>query len=127
MEPAINSDLTHSVVPPRDLTLSLLRDIGWFPDADVDGFPDDVDACDASDKRGTVFIGNLDTGIVNLMFSNGCTMNDEILGAADEADNHGGFVSAISHLGNAWLDAAVITDAQRTILQTTAAKSSIGK
>jgi hypothetical protein len=29
MEPAINTDLTHEVEPPRDLTLPLLRDIGW--------------------------------------------------------------------------------------------------
>lgn len=29
MEPFINSDLTHSVTPPKDLTFSLLRDIGW--------------------------------------------------------------------------------------------------
>ena len=31
MEPAINVDLTHSVKPPQDLTLPLLRDIGWAP------------------------------------------------------------------------------------------------
>jgi hypothetical protein len=29
MEPAINGDLTHDVAPPRDLTLPLLKDIGW--------------------------------------------------------------------------------------------------
>jgi len=29
MEPAINSDLSHVVAVPRDLTLSQLRDIGW--------------------------------------------------------------------------------------------------
>jgi hypothetical protein len=29
MEPAINTDLTHAVTPPRDLTFPLLRDIGW--------------------------------------------------------------------------------------------------
>jgi hypothetical protein len=29
MEPAINTDLSHSVRPPRDLTLPLLQDIGW--------------------------------------------------------------------------------------------------
>jgi predicted lysophospholipase L1 biosynthesis ABC-type transport system permease subunit len=29
MEPAINGDLTHSVVPPNDLTFKLLRDLGW--------------------------------------------------------------------------------------------------
>jgi hypothetical protein len=31
MEPAINGDLTHSVVAPQDLTFALLRDIGWNP------------------------------------------------------------------------------------------------
>jgi len=29
MEPNINSDLTHSVIPPEDLTFPLLQDIGW--------------------------------------------------------------------------------------------------
>ena len=29
MEPAINGDLTHSVQPPEDLTLPLLKDLGW--------------------------------------------------------------------------------------------------
>jgi hypothetical protein len=29
MEPSINSDLRHEVLPPRDLTFPLLRDIGW--------------------------------------------------------------------------------------------------
>jgi len=29
MEPSINSDLTHSVEPPEDLTLPFFRDIGW--------------------------------------------------------------------------------------------------
>jgi hypothetical protein len=29
MEPSINGDLTHELEPPRDLTLPLLKDIGW--------------------------------------------------------------------------------------------------
>jgi len=29
MEPNNSNDLTHSVMPPQDLTLSLLRDLGW--------------------------------------------------------------------------------------------------
>lgn len=29
MEPSINGDLTHEVEAPRDLTLPLLKDIGW--------------------------------------------------------------------------------------------------
>ena len=27
--PAISGDLAHDLAPPRDLTLPLLRDIGW--------------------------------------------------------------------------------------------------
>lgn len=45
MEPAINPDLTHSLTPPEDLTLPLMRDIGWFADADVDGIADGDDNC----------------------------------------------------------------------------------
>jgi hypothetical protein len=45
MEPFISADLTHNVKAPDDLTLELLRDVGWFPDADVDGVPDGVDNC----------------------------------------------------------------------------------
>ncbi|MGZ8440063.1 MAG: PA domain-containing protein, partial [Candidatus Deferrimicrobiaceae bacterium] len=29
MEPFLNADLTHEVIPPEDLTLPLLKDIGW--------------------------------------------------------------------------------------------------
>ncbi len=29
MEPSSNSDLRYAVMPPRDLTLPLLRDLGW--------------------------------------------------------------------------------------------------
>ena len=45
MEPNISADLTHSVKPPEDLTLPLMRDVGWYPDADVDGPADGVDNC----------------------------------------------------------------------------------
>jgi PA domain len=45
MEPAINPDLTHSVKAPQDLTLEQLRDVGWFPDANLDGIPDNFQVC----------------------------------------------------------------------------------
>lgn len=45
MEPNINGDLTHNLVPPDDLTLSVLRQIGWFADADVDGLENAADNC----------------------------------------------------------------------------------
>ena len=44
MEPAINNDLTHNLTG-TDLTLALMRDIGWFPDADIEGIADADDNC----------------------------------------------------------------------------------
>src|SRR5215213_868908 len=57
MEPAISSDLTHSVKAPEDLTLELLRDVGWFADADNDGVATAADCDDSSDLSATVVIG----------------------------------------------------------------------
>jgi hypothetical protein len=48
MEPILNADLTHQV-DGVDLTLSVMRDIGWFPDADVDGVANAADADDDND------------------------------------------------------------------------------
>ena len=45
MEPNISADLTHSLNPPEDLTMPLMRDVGWFADADVDGVEDSADNC----------------------------------------------------------------------------------
>jgi hypothetical protein len=114
------------VKPPQDLTLSLLRDIGWYPDADGDGLADDLDACDASDQRDTIFIGTVNTGIPNQMFGNGCTMADEILEAGEDAGNHGEFVSSVTHLGNSW-KGSLITNQEFSVLVRTAAQSSIGE
>src|SRR5262249_56154091 len=88
MEPAINGDLTHSVKPPQDLTLPLLRDVGWFPDADLDLVNDEADACLGSDLRGTVFVGGQNTGVPNLFFPNGCTITDLVAAHATSATNH---------------------------------------
>ena len=51
MEPDIAVDLSHGVEPPNDLTLSLLKDLGWF--SDFDGVPDGIDQCPGSDRRAT--------------------------------------------------------------------------
>ena len=127
MEPAINADLTHSVAPPDDLTLPQMRDVGWFADADNDGFADDADECDASNLGPTLIVSGVDTGIANVLFSNGCTMNDQVAAAAAAAGNHGAYVSAVAHLANAWKRAGLITGVQHGLIQRTAARSSTGK
>jgi hypothetical protein len=123
MEPAINGDLTHSVMPPQDLTLPLFRDIGWFPDADLDGVPDNLDCEPNSNFAPTVVIGVCDSGVPNTFFANGCTISDLIAKCADGARNHGAFVSCVAHLGNDLLNAGVITDAQKDAIQSCAGKT----
>lgn len=126
MEPAINGDLTHSLIPPQDLTLPLMRDIGWFADADVDGVEDDADDCDDSIFSATVVIDGCDTGVANTHLASGCTLSDKVAECAADAKNHGAFVSCVSALANAWSKDGTIAAGDKSALQTCAAQSSIG-
>src|SRR6185503_19823499 len=78
MEPAINPDLTHKLKAPDDLTLELLRDVGWFADLDLDGVADGIDCQKQSNFAPTIVIGGSNTGVANMLFSNGCTTSDLI-------------------------------------------------
>lgn len=127
MEPAVNADLTHSLQPPQDLTLAMMRDIGWFSDADNDGYATDQDRCDTSDLSATVVINGEDTQVGNVLFASGCTMADEIAAAAASAANHGAFVSAVADLANAWHDGELISGAQKGAIQSAAGHSLPGK
>lgn len=122
MEPFINADLTHTV---SDLTLPVLRDVGWYPDKDLDLVSDEVDACLGSDLRPTVFVGGEDTGVSNTFFTNGCTITDLIAAQAAGAKNHGAFVSGAAHLLNDLSDAGFITAVQKGVLQSAVARASI--
>jgi PA domain len=48
MEPALNPGLAHQV-EGTDLSLALMRDVGWVADADTDGLPDTTDTDDDND------------------------------------------------------------------------------
>jgi hypothetical protein len=124
MEPAINPDLTHFVKAPYDLTFELFTDIGWkFPDADGDGVVDDEDCNPNSNRSRTIVIGGNDSGVPNQLFANGCTMSDMIAPLQTAAKNHGGFVSALTALTNAWRDADLLTGAEKGAVQSAAARS----
>jgi hypothetical protein len=125
MEPAINPDLTHSVKAPEDMTLELLRDVGWFADADIDGKADEADCDSTSDTSATVVIDGGDTGVPNTMFGSGCTIADLIQGIGASARNHGQFVSGVAHLANELKKAGIITGNQKGSLQKGAAKANI--
>jgi PA domain-containing protein len=121
MEPNINPDLTHKVKAPDDLTLELLRDVGWFPDADLDGIADASDCRVQSDFSPTIVIGGEDTHVANRLFSNGCTTSDLIANIQDDAKNHGDFVSGVAQLTKALNGAGLISGAEKGAIQSAAA------
>jgi hypothetical protein len=123
MEPAISADLTHNLESPNDLTRELLRDIGWFDDDDGDLIDDAADCDTSSDLRLTIVVGSIDTGVPNFLFTTGCTGTDLIEAIAASAGNHGGFVSGVAHLTNAWKQAGIITGQQKGAIQSAAAQS----
>jgi hypothetical protein len=125
MEPAINGDLTHSVKEPEDLTLAQMRDVGWFPDADVDGVADDEDCEPQSDFLATVVIGGCDSGVPNTFFLDGCTISDLVAHVAADAPNHGQFVSGVSFVTNDLKKRGIITGAQKGAVQSCAARAAI--
>ncbi len=123
MEPSINADLTHAVTAPADLTRSLLRDVGWYPDADLDLVADDAgDRCLASNLSSTVVIGGVDTGVSNTFFANGCTIADLLNVCKVDARNHGTYVSCGAAVTNALQTGGFITPGQKGTLQSAVAR-----
>lgn len=127
MEPAINGDLTHDVSSANgnDLTLELLRDVGWFPDNDLDGVATANDCDDSSDFRPTVNVGSCNSGVANPLFTDGCTLSDKIQAIAASSSNHGQFVSGVTHLLNTLRKAGIISNAERTAIQNCVAGDNI--
>ena len=84
-----------------------MTDIGWFSDAD--GVPDGRDACLGSPRSATVKIGSCVSTAPNTVFANGCRVADLANDCADQAKNHGSYISCIEHLEHALLSAGVLT------------------
>jgi hypothetical protein len=125
MEPAINGDLTHNVKAPDDLTLELFRDVGWFPDADLDGVDSGVDCEPNSDLRPTVNIESCDSGVPNTLFENGCTISDLITHIAANSSNHGKFVGGVAKLTAFLVNQGTITNAQKDAIVACAGSSNL--
>lgn len=114
MEPAINSDLTHEVDLPEDLTLPLLLDIGWTTGGGVDD-------CPASNTDPTVSVAGCETEAPNILFSNGCTLADLIALCADAAATHGDYVSCVASVANEVNQGGGISGADKGRIQSCAA------
>jgi hypothetical protein len=79
-----------------------------YADTDGDQVEDSSDAVVRSDLRPTLFIGNVDTGLINHVFPDGRSMNDIIKAVASSAKNHGQFVSTVNALGKEWIGAGIL-------------------
>lgn len=92
-------------------------------DSDGDGIPNDEDACPDSNLDPTIVIGSCDSGVENLLFASGCTMADLIAECAENASNHGQFVSCVAHLTNTWKHEGLISGRDKGQIQRCAAKA----
>ena len=95
-------------------------------DSDSDGTPDCNDNCPDSNLEETIIIDGCDSGVENQLFDDGCTMSDLIAECnADNAENHGKFVSCVSHLTNDWKKDGLINGKEKGAIQSCAAQSDL--
>lgn len=98
-----------------------------WADSDGDGVGDNGDPFPTSDQRPTIVVGTTDTGVANQSLGDGSTMGDRVGACANDAKNHGQYVSCVAHLATAWRDAGLITGRDHGAIVSAAGKSSIGK
>lgn len=110
MEPAINPDLTHEVIPPFDMTLPQMRDIGWFIDGNLDGVEDP-----------TFTFGRCTTSEPDAMLPNGANFADQARvwyrDCAATSRDRKEFVSCVNVVGNTNRRNGLITVAQNKAVQ----------
>ena len=96
-----------------------------FVDTDEDGIPDEEDGCPESDLNETIVIDGCDSGVENTLFGDGCTMSDLIDELPGNAENHGQFVSSVSHLTTDWKKEGLISGKEKGAIMKCAAKATI--
>lgn len=91
-------------------------------------FPTDV-AIDSvrltTPQSNTVVIDGCNSGVSNPVFPSGCTISDLIAECAEDASNHGKFVSCVSHLTSDLKKVGIITGRQKAAIQSCAAQANI--
>ncbi len=94
-------------------------------DSDGDGVADEDDCQPESDLSATVALDGCDSGVTNLLFDDGCTILDLIWLIAEDAHNHGRFVSGVAHLLNDLKRNGVLTGLEKGAIQSCAAQGDI--
>jgi hypothetical protein len=84
-----------------------------------------MDECPDSDLSATVVIDGCNSGVSNTLFPTGCTISDRIAACAEDARNHGQFVSCVAQLTTNLRNAGTITAQQKDAIQSCAGKADI--
>jgi hypothetical protein len=92
-------------------------------DSDSDGICDEDDNCVNSDLNANLVIDECDTSVANIINSEGCTRSDLINECTVNVINHGEFVSCAAHLNNDWLEENLITENEKDLIQSCAARA----
>ena len=95
-------------------------------DVDGDGVSNAVDECQAPVTE-TIVIDHCDTGVANHVMENGCSVADELQSCADNASNHGKYVSCVSHYAKGLKRDGLIYGSEKGAIVSCAAQSHIGK
>jgi len=96
-------------------------------DGDADGVPDFCDVCPDSQLSDTLVLHGCDTGIVEIVLEDGCTMT-ESLGACDaDLRNQGNSVQCVTNVAGAWKRDRIITGREYGRIVSCAARGDAGK
>jgi hypothetical protein len=94
-------------------------------DGDGDGVADSEDSCPDSILSTFVVIDGCDSGVANSMVGSGCTISNRIAEIAEGATNHGQFVSGVAQFTNDLRRDGVITNQERSAIQSCAAQADL--
>jgi hypothetical protein len=123
-------DLTGDMGAPLGVRVEFLSGGTEVPvpepsDIDHDGVPDSDDECPSSNLAATVMIGTCDSGVMNPIFPNGCTISDEIKSFANKSKKQSHFFTYVTVYVNGLQIMDVITDGQKRAIQSCASKAKI--
>ncbi len=124
------ADLTIDEVAIYDRPLSaaeVLEHYAAASDFDGDNVADPFDTFPDSDMRTTVVIGECDSGATNHVFGDGATFSDLLAEVADDAPNHGKFVSGVTRLADNWKRDGLISGRAKGQITSCAARSDVGR
>ena len=108
---------------PTGVCLQELSD--FCADEDGDGVINGIDQCEDSITDATIIIDGCDSGVENSISGDGCSISDLIADIADNASNHGKFVSGVAHLLNDLKKSGLISGKEKGAVQKCAAKADI--